>query len=158
AVLAGVLAGCPIYDDKEGHTSMGSGVGGGTSCYGASCTPGQCTQPSDCPNVNQTCGADGQCHTGDCTIWNCPSGYDCIINSDATATCQPTGAGGGGGGGGSNAVWCGNPKDCSSGTTCAPDDTCTAGDCASVGCIYGYHCDATSDSCLSDDPNACGAD
>src|SRR5262249_31062119 len=126
-VLAGVLAGCPIYDNSD--TVAHGGTGGGTSgCYGAGCTA-QCTQPSDCPGPNQTCGSDGQCHTGDCTIWNCPSGYACTIQSDATAVCEPSASGSGGAGGGSNVIYCGNPKDCAAGTTCGPDGTCQPGDC-----------------------------
>ena len=66
AVLASALAGCPIYDNEDHHGFGVGGSGGGTGCIGAGC-PTQCTQPSDCP-VNETCGADGQCHTGDCTI------------------------------------------------------------------------------------------
>ena len=160
-VLTTFLAGCPIYDDK----------GEPGECAASSCdttgtpTPSGCNGPQDC-GLNETCGEDNQCHTGDCTIWGCTSGFECVIQEDLTASCEPDGSGGGGGGG-DDAVYCGNPDDCTSDETCAPDGTCQPGACdqdigggATLGCIYGYACtaDATGASCLSVNPAACGED
>jgi len=160
-VLATVLAGCPIYPED------GSSYG----CYGDDCggppNPGTCSGPTDC-GVNETCGDDNQCHVGDCTIWGCTDGYDCVIDEDLTASCQPEGSSGSGGsGGGSNVVYCGNPDDCAADETCAPDGTCQPGSCdqdtgsgAPLGCIYGYVCtsDGTTSTCQPENPAACGED
>jgi hypothetical protein len=173
-LLVAGTAGCPIYDEHADR-GWGSGQGGSASsgCYGQGCYPPECSAPEDCPNVNQTCGEDGQCHTGDCTIWGCPGGYACTIHDDATASCEPGGAatvgsGGSGGGsssssggaGGGNVVWCGNPDDCGAGETCAPDGTCQPGDCTMVGCIYGYVCSTSeaTPACIPQNPAACGTD
>jgi hypothetical protein len=98
-VMAGVLAGCPIYS--------GDGNGPGpTGCEGERCgtttTQPGCSEPSDC-GQNETCGADQQCHSGDCTFaWGCVSGYVCVVDpTTQTAGCRPgsTGTGGAGTGG-----------------------------------------------------------
>ncbi|MEO5726171.1 MAG: hypothetical protein ABI134_14460 [Byssovorax sp.] len=171
-LLATVIAGCPIYekndDDDDHHNS--------TSCErdcGSSGTPGSCTRPGDCA-LNETCGNDSQCHAGDCTIWGCSSGFECVKNADQTASCEPgsssttsTGAGGSGGSGGSTStstgtggvppIYCGNPKDCAAGETCAPDGTCKPGDCTTNGCIFGFACSA-SGACQPSNPASCGTD
>jgi hypothetical protein len=163
-VLATLLAGCPIYDENGDH--------GG--CIGPSCgppnPPSGCSGPTDC-GVNETCGDDNQCHTGDCTIWGCSTGFECVLNEDMTASCAPEGSGTGGtggtgGSGGGDVVWCGNPDDCAVGDTCAPDGTCRSGRCdqdaggSPLGCIYGFACidDGSSVACRPENPAACGQD
>lgn len=168
-VVTALLAGCPIYPDDGGRPDPG---------------PGGCSGSSQC-DVNETCGSDNACHTGDCTIWGCASG-ECVVDpSSQTASCQPFsstssssggsstggaggtggtgGAGGtggtggtGGSGGGGTVVWCGNPDDCAIGETCAPDGTCKPGKCDVIGCIYGYACEAGE--CVPKNPAACGSD
>ncbi|AKT36675.1 hypothetical protein [Chondromyces crocatus] len=161
-ILASVLAGCPIWD--ESSPPIGS-------CSSQNCPPpptaGSCSKPQDC-GVNETCGDDHQCHIGDCTIWGCSSGYECVIDDDLTASCQPGGSGtgghgGSGGNGGGGAVYCGNPDDCATGETCAPDGTCQPGSCQqevdgqTLGCIHGYVC-ADDGTCRPENPAACGED
>ena len=175
-LLATMIAGCPIYDDNNSSSRCE------TDC-GTTGAPGTCHSPSQC-GPNETCGTDSQCHPGDCTNWGCTAGFDCVKNSDQTASCEPssgsssTSSGSGGGGtGGSNSggstststatsstgtggpapVYCGNPKDCKAGETCAPDGTCKAGDCTTNGCIFGFSC-AASGVCQPSNPAACGAD
>jgi len=162
-VLASVLAGCPIFDD-------GPGNGYGSGCPGNDCfNPApECTTAAEC-GLNETCGSDQKCHTGDCTIWGCASGT-CVTHDDQTASCDDgsggsgatggsgTSSGGTGAGAGPNVVYCGNPDDCASGETCAPETYCKAGDCNAVGCIYGYSCDAPSGLCKFSNPAACGTD
>jgi hypothetical protein len=85
-----LLAGCPIYDDEPG---------GGEPCNPQTedcpeTTPG-CDSPGDC-GVNETCGDDGECHVGDCTLWGCTAGFECVIHEDLTASCEPTSGGTGG--------------------------------------------------------------
>lgn len=97
-MLASVLAGCPIFS--------GDG-GGGDTCAGEHCAStgtyvGGCSGPADC-NQNETCGADRQCHSGDCTSpsTGCVAGYTCMVDpSTQVATCVGGGTGGGGTGGG----------------------------------------------------------
>jgi hypothetical protein len=171
-VLAGVLVGCPIYDDDDYGTSSDD------DCRGSKCDPGPepgCEAPSDC-GINETCGSDGECHVGDCTLWGCSSGFECTLNDDQTTTCQEPGStsssgeggagagggagvGGAGGAGGSplDPVYCGNPDDCGAGETCAPSGICTAGDCSKIGCIYGYACSGGL-VCKPANPAACSDD
>jgi len=157
-LLSSVLAGCPIFDD----THQGDGCRGAENCSSTTTPAPGCSAPSDCSTANETCGKDGQCHSGDCTTWGCTAGYDCVVDRDTkTASCLPnaesssssTGAGGSsssstglgstGSGGTSTGIYCGNPKDCAVGQNCAPDGTCHVGECAVTGCIYGYGCSAT---------------
>jgi hypothetical protein len=175
ASIAGVLAGCPIYDGDDDSYAP-SPCADGYECYstGDGAVPG-CNGPADC-GANETCAWDHQCHPGDCTSWDCVAGYVCTVNTDQTASCQPgtsgsggggagggtTGAGGGttgaGGAGGGGAVWCGNPSDCQAGETCSDDGTCKPGDCTVNTCIFGYACDAGSKTCKPTNPAACGSD
>jgi hypothetical protein len=175
-LLATVIAGCPIYDNDT--SSQNSSL-----CETSCGTPGSCRGPNDC-GVNETCGDDSQCHAGDCTIWGCTKGFECVKHADQTASCEPgasstTGGIGGAGGsggtgglgdtggapssttttstGGPTAVYCGNPKDCAAGETCAPDGTCKPGDCTTNGCIFGFAC-AANGACQPSNPAACGAD
>jgi hypothetical protein len=176
--LSGVLAGCPIFDDKGGGRGNDE-----EECRGTDCTPipaPGCVSSVDC-GVNETCGEDNECHVGDCSIWGCSKGFTCDTTQvDKPATCEPDGssssgmggagmggagmggAGGVGGAGGAGGVepavmYCGNPGDCPLGETCAPDGTCKAGDCSDLGCIFGFFCspDLT---CKPSNPAACGAD
>lgn len=171
------LAGCPIFDDHN------DGMHG---CRGMNCVENQqqpeCTSTDQC-GLNEVCGVDQQCHIGDCTQWGCASG-ECVVNDDLTATCGGNGsggsgqggagqggsgaaggAGGAGAGGGSggqggaiDVTWCGNPDDCGASQTCAPDGTCQDGDCSTVGCIFGYACNAASGVCEPTSAAACGTD
>jgi hypothetical protein len=174
-LLASVLAGCP--------TSSGDGNSGTQVCTGDGCssgTPPSCLHSSDC-QVNETCGTDGQCHSGDCSVWGCSSGFSCTVDpSSQTSSCVPggstTGTGGSGtggmntggmntggstttgaGGAGPAPVYCGHPSDCAAGQTCAPDGTCKAGDCNANGCIFGYTC-AADGTCQAKSANACDKD
>ncbi|HVY49263.1 MAG TPA: hypothetical protein VHB21_25405 [Minicystis sp.] len=164
-LLAAGLYGCPIFDDGGPYHCDGSNCGSGGSA-------GMCTTPSDC-GVNETCGKDGQCHSGDCTFWGCPSDYTCVVHDSGRAFCDQgssssssdggstpgtTNSGGAGGSGGAAVVWCGNPADCGSGETCAPDGTCHTGDCTTNGCIFGYTCDGSSGVCSPSDASACAVD
>jgi hypothetical protein len=94
-VIAGVLAGCPIWDNNHGDATSGG-------CTSDNCTSGNpppgCSGPADCQS-NETCGDDGQCHPGDCSLWGCVPPLKCLQNPDQTVSCQPGGAGGGGTGG-----------------------------------------------------------
>lgn len=172
-LLAGILGGCPIWP------------GDGDGCVG-DCgvpVPGQCWQPSDCYQ-NETCGADWQCHSGDCTWWGCVDGFTCQVNSNR-ASCQPdwgtggAGAGGAGvaggatggagtggavtGGGGTGGtpvvpVYCGHPADCVYGEICGSAGTCVAGPCSETNpCVYGHKC-ATNGDCVAPTPDACDMD
>jgi hypothetical protein len=168
-----LLAGCPLYNDDSPFAGCNPKK---EDCSDP--TPG-CNNDTDC-GVNETCGDDGECHVGDCTIWGCVAGYECVVGDDLTATCEPsssttsgsggastsgsstggsTGVGGTGGSGGTP-VWCGNPSDCATGETCAPDGTCQVGECTQIGCIYGYACSSTGMTggfaCTPEDPAACG--
>ena len=168
-LLASILAGCPLYsgDGSDPH-----------GCRGDECrTPG-CTSSRDC-GVNETCGADAECHSGDCTHWGCVAGQTCVVDpKSATATCEPNGSGGGGSGGAGGAggatggaggatggaggatpvVYCGNPADCSAGEICGAEGTCAPGPCgATVACIYGFTC-AADGTCQSPTLNACVSD
>ncbi len=171
-VSSSLLAGCPIYSDDEGDGGPPS------TCDQNDCeNPRVCFSSADC-GINETCGQDDQCHSGDCTIWGCTSGSSCVIGADLTASCLPgTGGSSSSGGGGSSSsssssggstssssssssggvvVYCGNPDDCAAGETCAPDGTCQAGTCDMIGCIFGYACGANG--CVPANPAACGAD
>jgi hypothetical protein len=85
-LLAGLLAGCPIWmDGNSGQPQV--------CTYGC---PTGCTSPSDCA-PNETCAGDGQCRPGDCTTWGCASGYKCEVTPvDNTgvgqASCVPIGS------------------------------------------------------------------
>lgn len=91
-------------------------------------SPPACAQPSDCPGGN--CGADNQCHPGDCSTSGCPLGFVCKLEAGAGAAphCAPIGAGGGVG----QPSSCQNDDDCPtpagskclSGTCVAPQDQC----------------------------------
>ena len=92
-----LLAGCPIFDDSPGGQTCfdNCGYGGSTSPTTA---PGQCAQQSDCGGINETCGSDGFCHTGDCTLWGCVGAQSCQVTADQKAECaDPIGHGGTGG-------------------------------------------------------------
>lgn len=168
-LLASVLAGCPIFGDGQGGSQ---GV-----------TPG-CFQPADC-QLNETCGADNQCHSGDCTQSPCLAGYVCSVDPGVqTASCVPgpsTGSGTGGAGGSSTGtgkggsgttstgtgtggpppIFCGHPSDCvAPGSICAADGTCHVGACNSSpanACIFGYACQSDG-TCKSPTPGSCEAD
>ncbi len=177
SLLTAVLGGCPIYEEH--------GPGYDDPCAEGRCGPTpDCSSPAEC-GVNETCGADYQCHTGDCSFWGCPSGYVCNIDDFGKATCDfdtgnggsgggtggsgdggasqgggGAGGGAGGSGGGEASIYCGNPSDCSDGETCGPLGLCEAGDCTAVGCIYGYACNDNGSgmACIAENPAACSAD
>jgi hypothetical protein len=97
AVTMGLLAGCPIYDDNS-PVAPGAkdGVGGTTN---ATTLPADsCFAQSDCAGINQTCGSDNQCHTGDCTLWGCVNHQACVVGQDQKAHCGDAGGNGGAGG------------------------------------------------------------
>jgi hypothetical protein len=176
-LLAGALAGCPIFS--------GDGSGGTQTCVGL-CSGG-CGSPSDC-GQNETCGFDGQCHPGDCTIpsTGCVAGYTCQVDANTqTASCVPssTGVGGHGTGGMGTAgstgtttstttsttsttttstttapIYCGHPADCASASICGKDGTCHAGPCNNTNPCI-YGYNCQSDgTCQSPVPNACDSD
>ncbi len=181
-LLAGVIAGCPIFSNDGNGGSPGPGNGGGCG-FSKGC--GGCTQPSDCPQ-NETCGTDGQCHSGDCTFWGCPNGYTCTTDPNSqTASCTPNGTNTGGmgtGGTGTTSttststtttttststtsttstppapVYCGHPADCGGSTICGTDGTCHPGPCGTGNdCIYGYTCN--NGTCQAMTANACDSD
>jgi hypothetical protein len=168
-LLAGWLAGCPIFSDND-H-------GGTQTCTGPGCSSG-CHAPSDCLQ-NETCGTDNACHPGDCTSTSCVAGYVCSVDPNTqTASCVPNGGTGGMNTGGSTTtsttttsststtsstttsttapVYCGHPADCGTGQFCAGDGTCHAGSCSATdACIFGYTCN--SGTCQGV-PNACDKD
>ena len=153
SALASALAGCPIYDNNDGH--------GRPHCVENCLDPEpECTNSNDCTGDNETCGADSKCHVGDCTVWGCPEDQACVLGEDRTSSCQEGGGGSGGAGAGGGVVYCGNPDDCSADETCAPAGICQVGDCSMIGCIFGFTCDtdATPPVCNPSDPAACGAD
>ncbi|MFO0547645.1 MAG: hypothetical protein U0271_04605 [Polyangiaceae bacterium] len=159
------LAGCPIWT-------------GGDDCR--DCNVDTCFVQSDCPS-GDVCGADNQCHHGDCLSYGCPSGEVCLttVNGDSQCVSESGGSGqggssqggsgqggdisqgGSGGTGGAPAVvYCGNPSDCGDGQYCAPDNTCHTGDCSADGCIFGFICsgETGTPTCVSENPAACGSD
>lgn len=94
AISTGFFAGCPIYDD--------SGID--PECR-ENCDPPPttstgdelvCFAQEDCKDINQTCGSDGLCHTGDCTLWGCVDKQECLAGVDMKAHCGDPGAGPGG--------------------------------------------------------------
>ncbi len=87
-----LLAGCPIFDDNPNQSCENCGTGGGPTT-----SSGQCFAQADCTGVNETCGSDGFCHTGDCVSWGCVNGEMCSVGADQKAHCGPGGAGGAGG-------------------------------------------------------------
>ena len=97
AVSMGLLTGCPIFEETTGGWN-GTGGGGGTTSTGTP-EPGSCKTPADCLGANETCGEDGFCHIGDCTIWGCVVPYICRIDPDMKAKCVEgsTNVGGAGG-------------------------------------------------------------
>ncbi len=165
ALITVGMVGCPVWDDgKPFDTSFGGSGEGGNGMPGCS-APDQCQGHNQ---VNQTCGDDGQCHIGDCTLWGCVDGYSCQVDQQGFASCVAGGdggsggrggatGGGGAGGGGVAVVWCGNPADCAMGSTCAPNGQCAAGDCNADGCIFGYTCNTTTGACDAA-KDACGGD
>jgi hypothetical protein len=172
-VLAGALAGCPIYDDGGKGEDDDDGQCRGNDC-GPNHAPG-CVSSNDC-GINETCGSDNECHVGDCSFWGCSEGFTCEPNPDQTVSCQDKGStttggqggsgqggsgqggsGQGGSGGGPTTIYCGNPDDCAAGETCAPDGTCKPGDCSKLGCIFGFFCDQDL-ACKPSNPAACGDD
>ncbi len=103
-----LLAGCPIFDDGPGSQCWDNNCGaGGAPTTNTTTTPlpGSCFSQAECSGVNETCGSDGFCHTGDCTIWGCVSGQQCIVGADQKAHCgdSVTQGGAGGTGGATNA-------------------------------------------------------
>ncbi len=96
-----LLAGCPIFDDGPGSQCWDNncGAGGGpTTTTTNTPLPGSCFSQAECGGVNETCGSDGFCHTGDCTLWGCVSGQQCIVGADQKAHCGDTVTQGGAGG------------------------------------------------------------
>ena len=83
-LLAGVLAGCPIYGNDSTSSSGCRNDNCSTTGSSSSGNPNGCSSPSDC-GQNQTCGSEGQCHSGDCSLWGCVKGYTCTQNPDQTA-------------------------------------------------------------------------
>jgi hypothetical protein len=196
--LAGLLlSGCPIYDTTNCYSDYdcpsnaycsennecipypvyGAGGSGGTS------NQVPCTHPEQC-GVNSVCGADGTCHTGDCSFSGCVSGYKCTLDAQNLFVCVPSSTGkggsagaggslpdggagaagepdGGGGTAGADAsvpVYCGNPKDCPTGQTCTPEGVCETGSCTSLGCVNGYVCADDGTACVPTNPAACMLD
>lgn len=96
-LLAGVLGGCPIFSGEGNNTGYcWDGNCGGSGGYAPGCySSAECSQ-------NETCGNDGQCHSGDCTIWGCSSGVCVIDPSSQTANCVQGGTGGANTGGSTN--------------------------------------------------------
>jgi hypothetical protein len=89
------LQGCPVWDDgRDISCRDGFGCGGSPNGSGGG-APG-CSSPKACPEG--TCGDDGQCHTGDCTLWGCVSGFTCEVGTDDFANCVSSGQGGSAGG------------------------------------------------------------
>lgn len=105
ALTVGFLSGCPVWNDNETQTC--------SDCTGTTSTtttppPGSCTQQSECVGPSETCGSDGFCHIGDCTIWGCVGKDVCRVD-EATMTAKcfapgDTGSGGVGGAGGTPAT------------------------------------------------------
>ncbi len=60
--------------------------------------PGSCFAQADCTGINETCGSDGFCHTGDCSLWGCLAPQQCVVGADQKASCVD-GPGHGGSGG-----------------------------------------------------------
>jgi hypothetical protein len=196
-----VLGGCPIYGDGRDHRVCVGGdcyecpeAHYSSECTGWTCTSsgdcpsgytcnaerrcklgatpanGACTKPSDC--TNQNCGADNQCHPGDCSTTGCPSSFVCRLSNGvaqcvagapdggATSTCKsdrdcPTPAG-------SKCLTgtCVAPQDqCADATQCAASSQCVDGSCTPAcnggkPCPTGYACDLAKGVCTQN-PTVC---
>lgn len=169
SVVSALLAGCPVWGSGDTGCQDGN-CGGGWSSSSGGGSPGGCDSPDDC-GTNQTCGSDGFCHPGDCTIWGCVTGFTCEVDPKSnTASCVPSGSSSSSSSGSSTSssssssgssgsVYCGKPADCAASETCDAAGTCQAGDCTAVGsCVFGFHCDASNNTCVRDNPNGCGTD
>ncbi|MBK8252992.1 MAG: hypothetical protein IPK82_10015 [Polyangiaceae bacterium] len=98
ALTVGFLSGCPVWNDNETQTCSDCT---GTTSSTTTPPPGSCTQQSECVGPSETCGSDGFCHIGDCTIWGCVGKDVCRVD-EATMTAKcfvPGGTGSGGAGG-----------------------------------------------------------
>lgn len=168
-VLAGlgvaVLAGCPIYSDRDNRVCVG---GQCYACddgyYSSDCARWSCYTSSDCPSgyscddsnrcslgsttpggtacakpsdcpAGTTCGSDSTCHTSDCASSGCPGGYVCKLANGA-ATCTATGT----------VPGTGTKSTCQSDAQCA--DAGTGAKCLSGTCV------APADQCA--DATQCG--
>jgi hypothetical protein len=165
------VSGCPIWNGDDDYHDDGCF---GDCCFGE-CT-GYCSSQDEC-GKGEVCGADNECHFGDCESWGCPAGqvcdvsgfdFQCIPDPSLGGGSEGGGGqgggfadGGGGAGGSEAAVYCGNPNDCGAGEYCAPDGTCTAGDCNAIeGCIFGFDCDESGllPTCTRINDSGCGSD
>ncbi len=177
---AAALGGCPIYsdDDRVSRACVGGGCedavcSSASDCpagYGCSsdnrCRPvsggtgsSSCSKPSDCASGN--CGADHQCHPGNCSTTGCPTNFVCKL-SGGVAMCEAVGTGNEGvaslcksdsdcptpAGSKCLSGSCVAPQDqcvdatqCPNGTPCV-DGACTPACSASKPCPTGYACDA----------------
>ena len=87
------ITGCPIFPDETGCTADRDCATGyvcdlGTNrCVSTNQQSGfACTNPLGC-GINETCGSDGYCHSGDCSFSGCVQGYVCAVSVGAW-TCE----------------------------------------------------------------------
>jgi hypothetical protein len=168
------------YDCPTGYScNYGSCNGSGAYPLPDGGSAPTCSRPTDCPS-GQVCGADAQCHVGDCSNWGCTSGYQCKL-SNGSLQCVGGGApDGGNGDGGSTFNGCHNDAECAStpgakclnGACVAPQDqcfdttqcpaneqcvagVCTPGCASGSTCPTGFSCDPKTSVC-SGNPTPCG--
>jgi hypothetical protein len=164
---------CPSdYTCNTAHRCISKGTttappSSGTACNG----------PNDCA-PGQVCGTDKTCHTGDCSVWGCSSGYTCKLSGGKLA-CVSVGSTDGGApavecssdvqceskGAGSKCLSgvCVAPKDqCLDATQCQNSQQCVQGVCtpscsSTKPCPNGYSCDTAKGVCTGN-PTPCSND
>ena len=91
ATTVGIM-GCPIFPDETGCTADRDCATGyvcdlGTNrCVSTNQGGLACANPQGC-GINETCGSDGYCHSGDCSFSGCVQGYACAVSAGAW-TCE----------------------------------------------------------------------
>jgi hypothetical protein len=100
------ITGCPIFPDETGCTADRDCADsyvcdlGTNRCVSTTQSGSACYSPAGC-GINDTCGSDGYCHTGDCSFWGCVNGDVCAV-SGGVWTCEPLLGTGGSSTGGAN--------------------------------------------------------
>lgn len=101
------ITGCPIFPDETGCTANRDCADGyvcdlgSNRCVSTNPNGLACSNPQGC-GINETCGTDGYCHSGDCSFWGCVQSYACNVSAGAWTCESVLGAGAMPGTGGSS--------------------------------------------------------